>query len=133
VDKLEETIAGLKYDEQGLIPAVIVDAENKQVLMLAYMNAAALAKTIRTGNTHFWSRSRGRLWMKGEASGHTQQVQAVYADCDADTLLIEVIQRKAACHEGYRSCFYRRLGRDGAWEVIAEKVFEPGDVYGKSG
>lgn len=131
MDKLEETIGALHYDRDGLIPAVVVDAESRDVLMLAYMNAEALAETVRTGKAHFWSRSRGKLWMKGETSGHTQQVKAVYVDCDQDTLVIEVVQRGAACHEGYRSCFYRRLGEDGDWQVIAEKVFDPKDVYGK--
>ena len=130
VEKLQETIEGLKYDRDGLVPAVVVDAESGAVLMLAYMNAEAVARTVRTGKTHFWSRSRGKLWMKGESSGHTQDVRAVYIDCDLDTLLIEVTQHGAACHEGYRSCFYRRLGENGTWQVIAEKVFDPEDVYG---
>ena len=130
MEKLQETFEGLKYDRDGLIPAVVVDAESGAVLMLAYMNAEAVARTVRTGKTHFWSRSRGKLWMKGESSGHTQDVRAVYIDCDLDTLLIEVTQHGAACHEGYRSCFYRRLGENGTWQVIAEKVFDPEDVYG---
>ncbi len=127
--KLEETISALKYNEAGLIPAVIVDADDKGVLMMAWMNAESLRMTIETGRTHFWSRSRGKFWMKGESSGHTQEVKAVYTDCDADTLVIEVLQHGAACHKGYRSCFYRRLGADGNWEVIAEKVFDPEAVY----
>ena len=128
--KLQETIEALKYDRDGLVPAVVVDAESRAVLMLAYMNAEALSRTVRTGQTHFWSRSRGKLWMKGESSGHTQDVRAVYIDCDLDTLLIEVTQHGGACHEGYRSCFYRRLGENGNWEVVAEKVFDPEDAYG---
>jgi phosphoribosyl-AMP cyclohydrolase len=129
VGKLEETVRSLKYDENGLIPAVVVDADSRAVLMVAYMNQAALLETVRTGKTHFWSRSRRKHWMKGESSGHTQQVQAIYTDCDADTLLVEVIQKGAACHDGYFSCFYRRLDHDGQWQVVAEKVFDPGDVY----
>ena len=128
---LKETIANLKYDDAGLIPAIVVDAGGGGVLMMAWMTAEALRRTIETGKTHFWSRSRRKLWMKGESSGHTQAVQAIYADCDADTLLIEVVQHGAACHKGYRSCFYRRLGEDGCWEAIAEKVFDPDEVYGK--
>ena len=129
MSRLDETIAALKFDGGGLIPAVIVDAESRDVLMMAWMNAQSLKKTVETGRTHFWSRSRRKSWMKGESSGHTQDVRAVYVDCDADTLVIEVIQHGAACHEGFRSCFYRRLGRDGEWQVVAEKVFDPDEVY----
>ena len=128
---LEETIANLRYDQAGLIPVIVVGADSGQVLMMAYMNAESLARTIATGRTHFWSRSRRKLWMKGESSGHTQDVKAIYTDCDMDTLLVEVIQHGAACHLGYRSCFFRRLGADGGWQNIAEKVFDPKDVYGK--
>lgn len=127
--QLDETIAGLKYSSDGLIPAVCVDADSKQVLMVAYMNADSLRDTIRTGKTHFWSRSRKKYWMKGESSGHTQEVRAIYTDCDQDTLLIEVQQHGAACHEGYYSCFYRRLNKDGVWEIVAEKQFNPDEVY----
>ena len=119
----------LKYDDKGLIGAIIQDAETGDVLMFAFMNANSLKDTLRTGKTHFWSRSRGKYWMKGESSGHTQEVMAVYADCDADVLLIQVHQKGAACHMGYRSCFFRRLDPEGAWQVIAEKVFNPEDVY----
>jgi phosphoribosyl-AMP cyclohydrolase len=131
LDKLEQTVKGLKYDADGLVPAVVVDAKSRQVLMVAYMNETALLETVRTGKTHFWSRSRRKYWMKGESSGHTQDVQAVYADCDKDTVLVEVTQHGAACHEGYFSCFYRRLNDDGDWDVIAEKVFDPDEVYKK--
>ena len=132
MEKLDETIAGLKFGPDGLIPAVVVDARSKAVLMVAYMNEQALRETIRTGRTHFWSRSRGEYWVKGESSGHTQDVQAVYVDCDADTVLVEVIQHGAACHMGYFSCFYRRLNADGGLDVIAERIFDPDEVY-KSG
>ena len=128
---LDETIAALKYTADGLIPAIIVDAADKAVLMMAWMNAASLKATVETGKTHFWSRSRRKYWMKGESSGHTQEVRAIYTDCDADTLLVEVSQRDAACHEGYRSCFFRRLGDDGAWQVVAERLFDPAEVYGQ--
>ncbi len=118
----------LKYDADGLIPAVIQDDENGEVLMVAYMNRDSLASTVATGKTHFWSRSRKKYWLKGESSGHTQEVRAVFIDCDKDCLLIRVRQHVAACHEGYRSCFFRRL-ENGTWNVIAEKIFEEGDVY----
>ena len=131
MDKTEQAVAGLKYDPAGLIPAVIVDAKSRAVLMVAYMNDQALLSTIRSGRTHFWSRSRKKYWMKGEESGHVQQVKAIYTDCDVDTLVIEVEQTGAACHDGYFSCFYRRLGADGDWQVIGEKVFDPKSVYKK--
>lgn len=129
--KLDDTLGGLKYDDAGLIPAVCVDAETRQVLMVAYMNRQALAETIRTGKTHFWSRSRQKYWMKGESSGHTQEVRDIYTDCDMDTLVVEVVQHGAACHNGYYSCFYRKLSDAGEWEVVAEKVFDPHRVYKK--
>jgi len=129
VSQLEETIKALKYDAAGLIPAVIVDRESRAVVMVAYVNEQSLLETVRTGKTHFWSRSRKKYWMKGESSGHTQDVKAVYTDCDMDTVVIEVVQHGAACHEGYFSCFYRRLDDSGRWCVISEKVFDPVDVY----
>ena len=128
---LEETIAGLKYDGDGLIPAVCIDHKTGQVLMVAYMNKGSILDTVRTGKTHFWSRSRQKYWMKGETSGHTQEVQAIHTDCDRDTLLIEVIQNGAACHEGYYSCFYRKLNDDGEWDIAGEKLFDPDEVYKK--
>jgi phosphoribosyl-AMP cyclohydrolase len=132
LSKLDETIKGLKFMPDGLIPAVIIDANDKTVLMVAYMNAASLADTVRTGKTHFWSRSRGKYWMKGEESGMTQDVKALYTDCDKDTLVIEVIQNGgAACHEGYRSCFFRQLTADGDWTVKGQRVFDPKQVYKK--
>ncbi len=131
MSKLEETIADMKFAADGLIPAVCVDAETKQVLMVAYMNKDSLKDTVDTGKTHFWSRSRQKYWMKGESSGHTQEVQAIYTDCDKDTLVIEVKQNGAACHEGYLSCFYRKLNSAGQWDIVAEKLFNPDDVYKK--
>ena len=126
-----ETLDSLKYDAGGLIPAVVIDAETKAVLMVAYMNKDSLADTVRTGKTHFWSRSRQKYWMKGESSGHTQEVKGIYIDCDVDTLVVEVIQSGAACHNGYRSCFYRKLNDGGQFEVIDERIFDPDEVYGK--
>ena len=129
MSQLEQSVKDLKYDANGLIPAVIVDVQSRAVLMVGYMNETSLLETIRTGKTHFWSRSRRKLWMKGETSGHTQDVKAVYVDCDADTLVLEVVQHGAACHEGYYSCFFRRLNDAGQWELTAEKVFDPDEVY----
>jgi phosphoribosyl-AMP cyclohydrolase len=131
VTKLDETIGDLKFNDDGLIPAFVVDAETREPLMMAWMNAESLKTTVETGKTHFWSRSRGKYWMKGESSGHTQEVRGIYTDCDRDTLVIEAVQHGAACHEGYRSCFYRRLGEGGDWEITAEKAFDPDKVYGK--
>jgi phosphoribosyl-ATP pyrophosphohydrolase/phosphoribosyl-AMP cyclohydrolase len=104
------------FDAQGLVPAVVQEADTGEVLMVAWMDRAALDATLATGQTHFWSRSRRTLWRKGETSGHVQHVQAVYADCDADTLLIQVHQEGVACHTGERTCFFTRLGQ-GANEV----------------
>lgn len=120
----------LKYDADGLIPAIVQDAQTGEVLMMAYMNKHSLADSIRTGKTHFWSRSRKKYWMKGESSGHTQEIEAIYIDCDADTLLIKAWQHGAACHKGYRSCFFRRRETDGEWKVCAERVFDPEKIYG---
>ncbi len=101
----------LKYDEKGLIPAIIQDVENGEVLMMAYMNENSLKMTIETGFTHFWSRSRQKYWKKGETSGSVQEVREILYDCDADTLLIRVKQHgTGACHTGNRTCFYRKIG-----------------------
>ena len=114
----------------GLIAAVAQDATTGEVLMVAWMNAAAYEETLRTGRAVYYSRSRGRLWRKGEESGHTQAVQAIYVDCDADAVLLKVEQVGAACHEGYSSCFFRRLEGDGL-QVIGARVFDPKQVYKK--
>ena len=120
----------LKYDANGLIPAIIQDVDTNDVLMMAYMNEQSLRATIETGKTHFWSRSRQKYWMKGESSGHTQEVQGIFIDCDKDTLLVKVKQIGGACHNGYRSCFYRKLDDAGDWQTVAEKIFDPDQAYG---
>jgi phosphoribosyl-ATP pyrophosphohydrolase/phosphoribosyl-AMP cyclohydrolase len=106
--------AELRFDGSGLIPAVVQEAGTDEVLMVAWMNAEALDRTLDTGLTHFWSRSRKTLWQKGETSGHRQHVEAVYADCDGDTLLVRVHQDGVACHTGSRTCFFTRLDRGSA-------------------
>ncbi|MER3413323.1 MAG: phosphoribosyl-AMP cyclohydrolase [Armatimonadota bacterium] len=106
-------IQGLKYDANGLVPAVIQDAESGEVLMVAWMSAESLRQTVESGLCTFWSRSRGQLWVKGETSGHVQRVRRISVDCDKDTLLIQVEQVGAACHEGYRSCFFRDFADEG--------------------
>src|SRR6185295_5686177 len=108
----------------GLIAAVAQDAATGEVLMVAWMNAAAYEETLRTGRAVYYSRSRGRLWRKGEESGHTQAVRAIYADCDADAVLLKVEQIGAACHEGYRSCFFRQVTPQGL-KVVAERLADP--------
>ena len=117
----------LKWNADGLLPAIIQDATNGRVLMLAWMNRAALEKTVETGRTWFWSRSRQKFWMKGESSGHVQVVKDVSYDCDGDTVLIQVEQTGAACHEGYRSCFFRSLQDGGK----VPQLVVPESVYGK--
>ena len=104
---------GLKFDSNGLIPAVVQDASNGDVLMVAYMNLAAVEHTISTGRATFWSRSRQKFWIKGETSGNIQLVKGLYVDCDQDCLLVKVEQTGAACHEVYRSCFFRQVSEDG--------------------
>ncbi len=123
-------IDGLKFNDNGLIPAIIQEEGSGRVLMMAWMNADSIRDTIETGKTHFWSRSRQKYWMKGESSGNTQQVKDVAYDCDGDTLLIQVEQIGAACHEGYRSCFFRSV-KDGEGEVTEERLMDPEELYGK--
>lgn len=123
----------IDFDKSGgLVPAIAQDAATGEVLMLAWMDRAAFEETLRTGRAVYFSRSRNKLWRKGEESGHVQEVKEVYFDCDADTILLKVHQLGgAACHEGYRSCFFRRI--DGAQTtVVGERVFNPKDVYKKS-
>ncbi len=122
----------LKFDANGLIPIILQDHTNGDVLMMAYMNRDAIEKTIATGKVHTYSRSRGRLALKGETSGHFQLVKTILTDCDRDVVLFKVEQLVAACHEGYRSCFFRRYEPGASdWKTIATKVFEPDHVYKK--
>jgi phosphoribosyl-AMP cyclohydrolase len=115
----------------GLVPAIAQDADTGQVLMLAWMNPEALEETLKTGHAVYYSRSRKTLWRKGEQSGHVQEVREVFFDCDADTILLKVHQvGGAACHEGYASCFFRKL-EEGKVHVVAERVFDPKEVYRK--
>lgn len=104
---------GLKFDDNGLVPAVVQDVVNNEVLMVGYMNREAVERTIQTERVTFWSRSRQKYWVKGETSGNVQHVKGIYVDCDQDCLLVKVEQVGAACHEGYRSCFFRRVTSDG--------------------
>lgn len=122
-----------KFNADGLIPVIIQDNRTNEVLMMAYMNREALAKTFSSGQTWFFSRSRQELWHKGETSGNIQEVDEVYFDCDADTLLVKVRQHGAACHQGYKSCFHYRIEPDGRVGLVGELVFSPTEVYGKGG
>jgi phosphoribosyl-AMP cyclohydrolase len=119
----------VRFDADGLVPAIAQDAATGQVLMLAYMNAAALRATLATGQMTYWSRSRQALWRKGATSGHTQRVVEARLDCDGDALLFRVEQDGGACHTGHRSCFYRRATADGALVDDGEVVFDPDAVY----
>src|SRR6187455_3578271 len=113
----------LKFTSDGLIPAIVQEQSTGRVLMMAWMNRASLEKTIETGKTHFWSRSRQKFWMKGETSGHTQAVKDIAFDCDGDTLLIQVEQAGAACHENYKSCFFRSVtDKEGNYKITEAKV-----------
>ncbi|MBO61817.1 MAG: phosphoribosyl-AMP cyclohydrolase [Verrucomicrobiales bacterium] len=124
-------IEKLKFNDDGLIPAIVQEEASGRVVMMAWMNEASLKSTIETGKTHFWSRSRQKFWMKGESSGHTQQVKDIAFDCDGDTLLIQVEQQGAACHEGYKSCFFRSINEEGAFDVTEERLVNPEEVYKK--
>jgi len=119
----------VSFDKEGLLPVIVQDINGGEVLMMAWMDKEALRRTIISGKAYFWSRSRKKLWLKGESSGHYQLVREMWIDCDEDTLLIKVKQIKAACHKGYKSCFFRRINKEGKIELIGEKVFEPGKIY----
>ena len=117
---------------EKLIIAIAQDYESSEVLMVAYMNKEALLKTLQTGNAHYWSTSRNKLWFKGESSGHSQEVQEVLTDCDEDAVLLKVKQNGGACHEGYYSCFFRKIQEEtGNLVLVKEKIFEPEKIYGE--
>lgn len=126
---MSTAIESLKFDEKGLIPAILQDKDTGRVLMFAFMNRESLAKTIETGLCHYWSRSRQKLWLKGETSGHLQRVHSLRTDCDQDVVLIEITQEGVACHDGYRSCFYRKLEAN-EWKTVDKRDIDPATVYG---
>ena len=120
----------IRFNSDGLVPAVIQDADDNKVLMVAYMNKEALLRTIETKRTWFYSRSRKKLWMKGETSKNIQIVKEIYFDCDADCILVKVKQvGGASCHTGYRSCFYRKIISKNKIRIVEKKVFDPEKVY----
>ena len=126
---MENITDKVKWDAHGLVPAVVQDERTRDVVMLAYMNAEALDLTIKTRRAHYWSRSRRKLWLKGETSGHFQEVKSVSLDCDGDAVLLVIEQKTAACHTGYWSCFYRQW-QDAGWMEVGDKVFDEETVYG---
>jgi phosphoribosyl-AMP cyclohydrolase len=120
----------LKYNSDGLIPAIVQDAASKRVLMMAWMNVQSLQTTLESGLMHYWSRSRQKYWLKGETSGHTQRVLRFHVDCDHDTLLFEVEQTGCACHTGHQSCFFQEIDKNGNSLPVAEtRVFDPEALY----
>ncbi len=122
----------VKFDSQGLVPAIVQDVRNLEILMMAWMSKDALKMTLSTGKVHFWSRSRQKIWLKGEESGHYQWIREIWLDCDGDALLLKVEQTQAACHLGYRSCFFRKMDKGGNLKILGKKVFEPAKIYGKN-
>ena len=133
--KIEEGLEFVpKFDSKGLITAIAQDSESGEILMVAYMNSEALDTTIKSGNAVYYSRSRQKLWRKGEESGHVQKVQKILADCDQDCLILKVKVDQGQCHVGYQSCFYRALKNDSdrEMELIADKVYDPNQVYKKN-
>ena len=131
--KMQKLLDKVDFSRDGLVPVAVVDDADGTVLMLASMNKEALAKTLETGQMHYYSLSRGKLWLKGEESGNIQLVKAVFVDCDPVNRLLFRVEQKgdAACHTGYRSCFYRRVAQDGELEAMGERVFDPDEVYKK--
>ncbi len=121
----------IQFDDRGLLAAIVQDADTGRVLMHAYMDKEALKRTLEGPDAWLYSRSRQELWHKGGTSGHTQKVESLSLDCDGDAVLMRIRQHGAACHKGYRGCFYRTLGSDGQLAVTQEKTFDPNDVYGK--
>ena len=125
-------LAEVKFDAQGLVTAVAQQHDTGELLMVAWMNGEAVERTVATGEAHYWSRSRGRLWRKGETSGQVQRLVELRLDCDGDTLLLLVDQHGVACHTGRRNCFFRAL-RDGELLTIADPVVPPSELYGEEG
>ena len=126
---MDKLLSLIKFDEKGLIPAIIQDEVSGEVLTLCYMNKDALRKTLDEGKVYLFRRSKGKLMLKGETSGCTQNVRKVSIDCEGNSLLFEVEQVKAGCHEGYFSCYFRQIDKDGKINITAERIFDPKKVY----
>jgi len=130
---LNTLIDEISFNADGVVPAIVQDHDTGEVLMVGYMNRETFQKSLETGITHFWSRTRRKIWKKGETSGHIQKIKEVFIDCDGDALLFKVEQVKAACHTGYKSCFYRAADKaTGTWTVKGERVFIPEEVYAEA-
>lgn len=128
--KIQSLLDQVKYNADGLVTALVQDFESGDMLMVAYMNAETLRMTLESKTMTYWSRSRQEVWIKGQTSGNTQEVEEVRIDCDGDALLFKVHQKGAACHTGFYSCFYRKLTDEGL-EEVGDRQFDPKDVYGK--
>lgn len=126
---MKKMIENIKFDEKGLVPAIIQDEKSRKVLTLCYMNREALEKTLREGSIYVYRRSKGKLMMKGETSGCIQKVKSLYIDCEGNSLLFMVEQVKAACHEGYFTCYFRQIDKDGNVKISEKRVFDPSQVY----
>jgi len=129
--ELNTLLDAIKFNAQGLIPAIAQQFDSGEVLMMAWMNRAALDETLRTGRVCYYSRSRGKLWRKGESSGQQQRLKSAALDCDGDTLLVQVDQTGPACHSGRRSCFYIEI-TDNRVEINAQPLIDPAELYGKA-
>ncbi len=129
LSSIRRLLRAIKFNEQGLIPAVIQDAKTRQILTLCYLNRKALEKSLSTGLVHVFRRSQNRLMKKGETSGHVQLIRGVFVDCEGNSLVVLVRQHVAACHAGYFSCYFRRLLPSGALKTVGRKVFHPATVY----
>jgi len=126
---IEKLLSKLKFSDKGLIPAVIQDVKSGQVLTLCYMNKEALEKTFGEGRIYVFRRSKGALMMKGKSSGHIQTVKSAYVDCEGNSLLFKVEQKKAACHAGYFTCYFRKITKNGSLDIAEKKVFDPNKTY----
>lgn len=126
---MTELISKIKFDDKGLVPAIIQDYKSGAVLTLCYMNKDALEKTLETGLVYVFRRSKGRLMMKGETSGCTQRIRSVYIDCEGNSILFKIAQKRAACHTGYFTCYFRKMIKSGALKTEGKKIFDPKEVY----
>ena len=126
---MDKIFSAIKFDDKRLIPAIIQDEKSKEVLTLCYMNKDALLKTLEEGKVYVFRRSKGRLMLKGETSGCVQKVKSLYIDCEGNSLLFGVDQERAACHEGYFTCYFRKLKKNGKFAVIGKRIFDPCKVY----
>ena len=129
-DVIEQTLSKIAFDKDGLVPAIAQQHDSGEVLMMAWMNGESIRETLATGRVCYWSRSRGKLWRKGESSGQEQALKSLRIDCDGDTLLVQVDQVGVACHTGRRTCFFTGVGADGLTEVSAVEI-DPEKLYGK--